>query len=205
MNKEKETEKITEEETQQAESTEPAGGNAEEKPDEAAGDPQKNEGKKKSKKEKKDKQKEEIEELSNKLSAQKDSYMRLAAEYDNYRKRTANEKLSIYSDATAKAVEELLPVADSMQMAMQSLKDAPEEFRKGLELVAQQLDKAFEKLKIESFGEVGEDFDPNLHNAVSKAENPDLGENQLAMVFQKGYKIGDKVIRHAMVQVANCD
>ena len=104
-----------------------------------------------------------------------------------------------------KAVEELLPVADSMQMAMQSLQDAPEEFKKGIELVSQQLEKSFEKLNIQSFGEVGEDFDPELHNAVSKVENEDLGENQLAMVFQKGYKIGDKVIRHAMVQVANCD
>ena len=131
--------------------------------------------------------------------------MRLAAEYDNYRKRTANEKLSIYDDATAKAVEELLPVADSMQMALQSLADAPDEVKKGIELVNQQLEKSFEKLKITSFGEVGDDFDPQLHNAVSKVENEELGENQIASVFQKGYKIGDKVIRHAMVQVANCD
>ncbi len=162
--------------------------------------------KKKAKKEaKKDKSAEKVKELEESLASQKESYMRLAAEYDNYRKRTANEKLSIYTDATAKAVEELLPVADSMQMAMQSLQDAPEEFKKGMELVSQQLEKSFEKLNIQSFGEVGDDFDPELHNAVSKVENEDLGENQLAMVFQKGYKIGDKVIRHAMVQVANCD
>ena len=140
-----------------------------------------------------------------KLESQKESYMRLAAEYDNYRKRTANEKLSIYDDATAKAVEELLPVADSMQMALQSLADAPDEVKKGIELVNQQLEKSFEKLKITSFGEVGDDFDPQLHNAVSRVENEELGENQIASVFQKGYKIGDKVIRHAMVQVANCD
>lgn len=162
--------------------------------------------KKKVKKEaKKDKSEEKIKELEDTLASQKESYMRLAAEYDNYRKRTANEKLSIYTDATAKAIEELLPVADSMQMAIQSLQDAPEEFKKGIELVSQQLEKSFEKLNVKSFGEIGDDFDPELHNAVSKVENEDLGENQLAMVFQKGYKIGDKVIRHAMVQVANCD
>lgn len=162
--------------------------------------------KKKVKKEaKKDKSEEKIKELEDSLASQKESYMRLAAEYDNYRKRTANEKLSIYTDATAKAIEELLPVADSMQMAIQSLQDAPEEFKKGIELVSQQLEKSFEKLNVKSFGEIGDDFDPELHNAVSKVENEDLGENQLAMVFQKGYKIGDKVIRHAMVQVANCD
>lgn len=160
---------------------------------------------KKEKKEKKDKKANEIKELQEKLDAQKDSYMRLAAEYDNYRKRTANEKLSIYNDATAKAVEELLPVADSMQMALQSLKDAPDEVKKGIELVSQQLEKSFEKLKIKSFGEVGDDFNPELHNAVSKIESEELSENQIAQVFQKGYKIGDKVIRHAMVQVANCD
>lgn len=162
--------------------------------------------KKKDKKEsKKDKKNDELKQLQEKLESQKESYMRLAAEYDNYRKRTANEKLSIYDDATAKAVEELLPVADSMQMALQSLADAPDEVKKGIELVNQQLEKSFEKLKITSFGEVGDDFDPQLHNAVSRVENEELGENQIASVFQKGYKIGDKVIRHAMVQVANCD
>ncbi|MDD5795536.1 MAG: nucleotide exchange factor GrpE [Oscillospiraceae bacterium] len=160
---------------------------------------------KEKKESKKDKKAEEIKELEEKLKAQKDSYMRLAAEYDNYRKRTANEKLSIYNDATAKAVEELLPVADSMQLALQSLKDAPDEVKKGIELVSQQLDKSFEKLKIEGFGEIGDDFNPEIHNAVSKIESEDLGENKISQVFQKGYKIGDKVIRHAMVQVANCD
>lgn len=173
--------------------------------EEESGKEEKETSKKKEKKEKKDKKANELKELQEKLDAQKDSYMRLAAEYDNYRKRTANEKLSIYNDATAKAVEELLPVADSMQMALQSLKDAPDEVKKGIELVSQQLDKSFEKLKIEAFGEIGDDFNPEIHNAVSKIESEELSENQIAQVFQKGYKIGDKVIRHAMVQVANCD
>lgn len=173
--------------------------------EEESGKEEKETSKKKEKKEKKDKKANELKELQEKLNNQKDSYMRLAAEYDNYRKRTANEKLSIYNDATAKAVGELLPVADSMQMALQSLKDAPDEVKKGIELVSQQLDKSFEKLKIEAFGEIGDDFNPEIHNAVSKIESEELSENQIAQVFQKGYKIGDKVIRHAMVQVANCD
>lgn len=143
--------------------------------------------------------------LEDEIAAWKDKYMRLAAEYDNYRKRTSNEKLSIYDDATAKAVTELLPVADSMQMALTNLKDSDPEILKGIELVSNQLDKSFEKLKVEGYGDIGDEFDPNLHNAISKIESEELGENQLAQVFQRGYKIGDKIIRHAMVQVANCD
>ena len=156
----------------------------------------------KGKKSKKDDEK--VKKLEEELAAQKDKYMRLAAEYDNYRKRTANEKLSIYDDATAKAVTELLPVADSVRMALENLANADPEIIKGIELISNQLDKSFEKLKIESFGKIGDEFDPNLHNAISKVESEELGENTIAQVFQTGYKIGDKIIRHAMVQVANC-
>ncbi len=156
----------------------------------------------KGKKSKKDDEK--VKKLEEELAAQKDKYMRLAAEYDNYRKRTANEKLSLYDDATAKAVTELLPVADSVRMALDNLANADPEIVKGIELISNQLDKSFEKLKIESFGKIGDEFDPNLHNAISKVENEELGENTIAQVFQTGYKIGDKIIRHAMVQVANC-
>ena len=156
----------------------------------------------KGKKSKKDDEK--VKKLEEELAAQKDKYMRLAAEYDNYRKRTANEKLSIYDDATAKAVTELLPVADSVRMALENLANADPEIVKGIELISNQLDKSFEKLKIESFGKIGDEFDPNLHNAISKVESEELGENTIAQVFQTGYKIGDKIIRHAMVQVANC-
>lgn len=156
----------------------------------------------KGKKSKKDDEK--VKKLEEELAAQKDKYMRLAAEYDNYRKRTANEKLSLYDDATAKAVTELLPVADSVRMALENLADADPEIVKGIELISNQLDKSFEKLKIESFGKIGDEFDPNLHNAISKVESEELDENTIAQVFQTGYKIGDKIIRHAMVQVANC-
>lgn len=145
------------------------------------------------------------ENLEEELKKQKESYMRLAAEYDNYRKRTQNEKLGIYDDATAKAVEQLLPMADALQMAMQNAKDAPEEFTKGLEMIQNQFKTSMEKLKVESFGEIGDEFDPNLHNAISKIDSEELGENQLSAIYQKGFKIGDKIIRHAMVQVANCD
>ena len=131
--------------------------------------------------------------------------MRLAAEYDNYRKRTANEKLSIYDDATSKACIELLPVADSVTLALANLKDADPDIIKGIELISNQLAKSFEKLKIESYGKAGDACDPNLHNAVSKIEDENLGADTIAAVYQTGYKIGDKIIRHAMVQVANCD
>lgn len=164
---------------------------------------------KKDKKEKKDKKADKaekaLEDTKKELEAQKNNYLRLAAEYDNYRKRTTNEKASIYSDATAKAVSEILTVADSLEMALKAAENAPEEFKKGIELVAAQMQSALAKLNVEKFGEVGEEFNPELHNAVSKLEDESLGENVIAQVFQSGYKTGDKIIRHAMVQVANCD
>ena len=137
------------------------------------------------------------------LNGANDRYLRLLAEYDNYRKRTANEKLGIYDDATSKAVTEILPVADSVRMALENLKDSDPEIIKGVELIKSQLDRSFEKLKIESYGEVGDEFDPNLHNAISMVDSEELKSNQIAAVFQTGYKIGDKIIRHAMVQVVN--
>ncbi|MCQ4021917.1 MULTISPECIES: nucleotide exchange factor GrpE [unclassified Ruminococcus] len=164
---------------------------------------------KKEKKEKKDKKADKaekaLEEAKKELEAQKNSYLRLAAEYDNYRKRTTNEKAGIYSDATAKAVAEILTVADSLEMAVKAVENAPEEFKKGIELVAAQMQSALAKLNVEKFAEVGEQFNPQLHNAVSKVDDESLGENVIAQVFQSGYKTGDKIIRHAMVQVANCD
>lgn len=183
--KKKKTEKAVEETKKTAETVET------EKTEEAAQE------------EKKEPSKEE--QLEEELSKQKDKYMRLCAEYDNYRKRTTAEKAAIYDDATARAVTEILPLADSVTMALSQFegKDVPEEFSKGIELIAQQLKSSFEKLSIEVFGEVGDSFDPNLHNAVSSVENEELPENSVAAVYQKGYKVKDKIIRHAMVQVAN--
>ncbi len=147
------------------------------------------------------------EKLTQELTAQKEQYMRLYAEYDNYRKRTQNEKVAIYSDATAKAVEEILPIADSVTMALSTMadKDVPQEFTKGIDLIANQLKASFDKLSVTPFGEVGDEFDPNIHNAISKIEDESLGENVIAQVYQTGYKLNDKIIRHAMVVVANCD
>ena len=150
-------------------------------------------------------QMEKMEKLAGQLASLNDQHLRLAAEYDNYRKRTTVEKQNIYADATADAIAEILPVADSIDAALQSAKDAPEEFKKGLELVSSQLLSALAKLRVEPFGEQGEPFDPTLHNAVSRIEDQTLAENTIAQVFQKGYKTGEKIIRHAMVQVANCD
>lgn len=147
----------------------------------------------------------ETEKLKKEIESKQANYMRLAAEYDNYRKRTTAEKAGIYGDAIAKTISEILPVADSLDMAIKSAENAPEEYRKGLELTVNQLTASLKKLNVEAFGETGDLFDPNIHNAVSKIENEELGENTVAAVFQKGYKTGDKVIRHAMVQVANCD
>lgn len=143
--------------------------------------------------------------LEEELKAKSDAYLRLAAEYENYRRRTTEEKTSIYADATAKAIKEILPIGDSIEMALKSVDNAPEEYKKGLELICNQLKTSLEKLNVETFGEVGEEFNPELHNAVMKIEDDSLGENTIAQVFQTGYKTGDKIIRHAMVQVANCD
>ena len=153
--------------------------------------------------EEKDEKEEKIKALEADAEAQKEKYMRLAAEYDNYRKRTANEKLALYDDATSKAVKELLPVADSVRMALENLKDADPKIIKGIELISNQLDKSFEKLKVESYGKVGDDFDPKLHNAIGMVDNEELGSGKIAAVFQTGFKLGDKIIRHAMVQVTN--
>jgi len=143
------------------------------------------------------------EKLAKELESQKDMYLRLRAEYDNYRKRTQQEKLNIYADATAKAVEELLPLADSLVAATNA--QTTDADAKGIELISNQFFTCLDKLNVKAFGEIGDEFNPEIHNAVSMTENPDLGKNAVAAVFQKGFKIGDKVIRPAMVVVANCN
>ena len=136
----------------------------------------------------------EVNPFEEKYNAERDAHLRLAAEFDNFRKRTAKEKESSYANGRADAVEKLLPVYDNLSRALQQeTQDAA--FKKGVEMTMAEL------LKI--FGNVGETFDPNLHNAVMHCEDGSLGENVIAMVFQKGFKIGDKVVRFAMVQVAN--
>ena len=137
-----------------------------------------------------------------KYNAEHDAHLRLAAEYDNFRKRTIKEKEASYGNGKADAVAKLLPVYDNLERALnQETTDAA--YKKGVEMTMNELVKIFTGLGVEIFGEVGEEFDPNLHNAVMHVENEELGENTLAAVFQKGFKLGDKVVRFAMVQVAN--
>ena len=150
-----------------------------------------------------EKLKEELEKAKADLAALNDRYLRLRAEYDNFRKRTEREKAAIYDDATSLAVTEILPVADNLERALQLEACSVEDLRKGVEMVQTQMQTSRTKLKITAVGEVGEAFDPNLHNAVSHIEDETLGENVISAVYQKGYKRNEKVVRPAMVQVAN--
>ena len=144
----------------------------------------------------------EVNPWEEKYNAEHDSYLRLAADYDNFRKRTVKEKEASYGNGKADAVEKLLPVYDNLERALnQETTDAA--FKKGVEMTMNELVKIFTGLGVEIFGNVGDSFDPNLHNAVMHTYDENLGENVIAMVFQKGFKLGDKVVRFAMVQVAN--
>ena len=137
-----------------------------------------------------------------KYNAEHDQFLRLAAEFDNFRKRTIKEKEASYGNGKADAVAKLLPVYDNLERALnQPTEDAA--YKKGVEMTMNELVKIFTGLGVEIFGEVGQTFDPELHNAVMHIESEELGENTIAAVFQKGFKIGEKVVRFAMVQVAN--
>jgi len=124
------------------------------------------------------------------------------AEYDNFRKRSAKEKLDCYSDATAKVIGEVLPIYDNFERALES-ETADENFKKGIEMIFNQFTEVLKKLGIEVINPLGEVFDPNVAQAINQIEDENFGENTVAQVFQKGYKTGDKVIRYAMVVVAN--
>ena len=131
-----------------------------------------------------------------------DRYLRLAAEYDNYRKRTAKEKEALWSSAKADTDAAFLPVYDNLERAIKQ-ETADEAYKKGVEMTMNQLKEVFAKLGIEEIPALGEQFDPNLHNAVMHIDDENLGENVVAQVFQAGFRCGEKVIRFAMVQVAN--
>ena len=145
----------------------------------------------------------EIKKLREQLKTLQDQQLRTLAEYDNFRKRTEKEKLAIYTDATAAAAAEILPIADNIERALEA-KDADEQsLRKGIEMIESQLHNTLKKLGVEEMAGVGEEFNPDLHNAVSHIEDENFEENVVSAVYQKGYLLGDKVVRHAMVQVAN--
>lgn len=166
-------------------------------------------GMKSQKKEKKSDKKEtealkaEVEALKKELADAKDSHLRSLAEYDNFRKRSQREKDAVYGDAKANTLALLLPVIDNFDRAAENKTDDPEVYKKGIEMIISQFSDILKRLEVERFGEVGDEFDPNMHNAVMHVENDELPANTIAAVFEKGYKMGDRILRFATVQVAN--
>ena len=142
------------------------------------------------------------EKLQQTIREQEDKYLRLLAEYDNYRKRSQKEKENAWTTAKADTIKELLPVYDNLERALKQ-ETADEAYAKGVQMTMQQLKTVLEKLGVEEIPAQGEPFDPNVHNAVMHMEDDTLGENIVAEVFQAGFKMGEKIIRHAMVKVAN--
>ncbi len=144
---------------------------------------------------------EALEKAKAELADTNDKYLRVCAEYDNFRKRSAKERDGLYTDACSDALKEVLPVIDNLERASQYTE--PEKVADGLALIFKSASEMLTKLGVETFGEAGEKFDPNIHNAVMHVEDEEKGENEITDVFQKGYKKGDRIIRHAMVKVAN--
>lgn len=161
---------------------------------------------KEEKKEKKARKKDKADktaELQAQLEEQNNQYLRLAAEYDNYRKRTQREKDALNGDIKAYILGEILPVMDNFERALSNNSSDLESYSRGIEMIFTQLNDIFKKLGVESFGQAGDEFNPQMHNAVMHIESEDFGESVVAQVFAKGYKLGDKIIRCATVQVAN--
>ena len=144
----------------------------------------------------------ELESLKDQVAGQEDKYQRLAAEYDNYRKRTAKEKESLWTDVKADTAGAFLPVYDNLERALKQ-DTADEAFKKGVEMTMNQLKEVLTKLGITEIPAQGQPFDPKYHNAVMHVEDESLGQNVVAEVFQTGFQCGEKVIRFAMVKVAN--
>ena len=143
-----------------------------------------------------------LKELKEALAKKDDQYLRLAAEYDNYRKRTAKEKESLGSSVRADTAAAFLPVYDNLERALKQ-ETADEAYKKGVEMTMNQLKEVFAKLNITEIPALNQPFDPNLHNAVMHVEDESLGENIVVDVFQAGFRCGDRVVRCAMVKVAN--
>ena len=144
----------------------------------------------------------EVNPWEEKYNAERDAHLRCAAEYDNFRKRTVKEKEASYGNGKADAVAKMLPIYDNLERALsQETSDAA--YKKGVEMTMNELVKIFTGLGVEIFGNVGDAFDPNIHNAIMHTEDESVAENTITMVFQKGIKMGEKIVRFAMVQVAN--
>ena len=148
-------------------------------------------------------QMEKMEGLAKALAAEQDKYLRLAAEYDNYRKRTAKEKENLYADAKIDTVTALLGVYDNLERGIAQYGDEESPHRKGLEMVFNQFKESLKKLGVETMDAVGQPFDPEKHNAVMHIEDESYGENTVVEVLQQGFTLGDKVLRFAIVKVAN--
>ena len=190
-------------ETTAAEQTAPEA----EKKEEQAAEEEKTDKKSKKKKEKTytltREQMEAAELAAKQLESVKDQFVRLTAEYDNYRKRTTKEKDNIYQDAKADTIKEFLAVYDNLERAMATEGDEDSPHKKGLEMIFHQYQEILKKLGVTEIEAKGQPFDPEKHNAVMHIDDESLGENVVAQVFQAGFMLGDKVIRHAIVQVAN--
>lgn len=145
----------------------------------------------------------EQEKIENELEDKNNQLLRLAAEYDNFRKRSQKERECAYNDAKSMVLSELLPILDNIDRAKEISDITSEDYKKGIDMTFKQIDEIFEKMEVESFGEPKEQFDPNIHNAVMHIDDENYGENEITDVFVKGYKMGDKVLRPAMVKVAN--
>ena len=144
----------------------------------------------------------EVNPFEEKFNAEHEAHLRLAAEYANFRKRTAVEKENSYTSGKADAIEKLLPVYDNLSRAMaQETTDAA--FKKGVEMTMNELVKILNSMGVEIIGQAGDTFDPNLHNAIMHTEDDSVPENTITQVFQQGFKMGEKMVRFAMVQVAN--
>ena len=144
----------------------------------------------------------EVNPFEEKYNAEYDAKLRLAAEYDNFRKRTAKEKEQSYTNGRSDAIEKLLPVYDNLERALnQPTEDTA--YKKGVEMTMNELVRILTGMGVEIFGNPGDVFDPNIHNAVMHTEEEDVAENTITQVFQKGFKLGEKIVRFAMVQVAN--
>ena len=143
------------------------------------------------------------EKLTAELNETKDKLLRVMAEYDNFRKRSQKEKEMAYGDTKASTIAEFLPVYDNFVRAMSAETADLDSFKKGIEMIFNQYGETFKKLGVESFGEKGDEFDPNIHSAVMHGEDEELPENSISDVFSTGYKMGDRIIRPAIVKVVN--
>ena len=165
-------------------------------------DAEKSEEKKPEEKKGKEKKEEKQPDLKAEMDALNDKYLRICAEYDNFRKRSQKEKDSLYGDVKAETLKKFLPVYDNLVRALaQSTED--EAYRRGVEMIMNQFNVTMEKLGVTEIECLGKKFDPAFHNAVMHVEDEEKGENEIVEVFQKGFMMGDKVIRFAMVKVAN--